>query len=107
MYWSAKLPVRGPLATGRYHQNRLSIVNFGYWRSISTVGGRLREKSTIDSRLRKKKGRRRRGEEEYLAPSSLAHCRRLRDAREPSPPAGCLRAIFLLCREKEVTLPLF
>ncbi|RZS12580.1 hypothetical protein BHM03_00044049 [Ensete ventricosum] len=64
MYWSAKLPVRGPLATGRYHQNRLSIVNFGYWRSISTVGGRLREKSTIDSRLREKKGRRRRGKKE-------------------------------------------
>ncbi|RWW43755.1 hypothetical protein BHE74_00050549 [Ensete ventricosum] len=32
-------------------------------RSISAIGSRLREKSTVDGRLRKKKGRKRRGEE--------------------------------------------
>ncbi|RZS00987.1 hypothetical protein BHM03_00030777, partial [Ensete ventricosum] len=45
-YRSARLPVRGPPATGRFHQK-------------SAVGGRLSEKSTVGGRLRKKKGRRR------------------------------------------------
>ncbi|RRT49000.1 hypothetical protein B296_00052691, partial [Ensete ventricosum] len=58
-YRSVRLPIRGPLAIGRYSQK-------------SIVGGRLREKSTVDSRLREKSNqlrektgrRRRRGKEE-------------------------------------------
>ncbi|RWW32914.1 hypothetical protein BHE74_00030792 [Ensete ventricosum] len=64
MYWSARLTVRGPAATGRYCQNRPSAVDFSHRRLISTIGDRLREKLTINGRLREKKGRRRRGKEE-------------------------------------------
>ncbi|RWW81028.1 hypothetical protein BHE74_00010599, partial [Ensete ventricosum] len=49
--------------------------------SISTVSGRLREKSTVDGRLKKKKGRRRRGEE---IPGAVLAC---------VPPVGRPRAI--------------
>ncbi|RZS29383.1 hypothetical protein BHM03_00063111, partial [Ensete ventricosum] len=66
-YRSIGLSVRGPPATGRFHQK-------------SIVGGRLREKSTVDGRLREIMGRRRRGKEEkkekmstyFPAPSSPA-----------------------------------
>ncbi|RZS09378.1 hypothetical protein BHM03_00040455 [Ensete ventricosum] len=78
-YRSARLPVRGPPATGRFCQK-------------SGVGGRLSEKPTVGGRLRKKKGRRRgkekkkeEGKKEYLASAVLA--------RLPSPPAGRLRAV--------------
>ncbi|RRT42612.1 hypothetical protein B296_00057010, partial [Ensete ventricosum] len=57
-YWSARLPIRGPPATGRFRQK-------------STIGGRLREKSTVDGRLRKKKGKRR-GEERIPRPPDIA-----------------------------------
>ncbi|RZS20539.1 hypothetical protein BHM03_00053076 [Ensete ventricosum] len=50
-YRSVRLPVRGPPATGQFCQK-------------STADGRLREKSTVGSRLSKKNGRRRRGKEE-------------------------------------------
>ncbi|RRT60592.1 hypothetical protein B296_00028295, partial [Ensete ventricosum] len=54
-------------------------------RSISTVNGRLREKSTVDSRLRKKKGRRRGNEKKKRKKEYLAHV--------PSSPAGRLRVV--------------
>ncbi|RWW57556.1 hypothetical protein BHE74_00035639, partial [Ensete ventricosum] len=70
-------------------------------RSISAVGGRLREKLIVGGRLSEKKGRRRRGKEEKKkrgeeerpsarAPSSPARCRRLHAilARASSLPAG-------------------
>ncbi|RZR83682.1 hypothetical protein BHM03_00010364 [Ensete ventricosum] len=41
-YRSVRLPVRGPLATGRFRQK-------------STIGGRLREKSIVGGRLREKR----------------------------------------------------
>ncbi|RZR93320.1 hypothetical protein BHM03_00021790, partial [Ensete ventricosum] len=81
-YWSVRLPVCRPPATGQFRQK-------------STVGIQLREKSTVDSRLREKKGRRRGKEEkkrkeEYLFPHAI-----LADA--PSLPAhrGRPRALFL------------
>ncbi|RZR74673.1 hypothetical protein BHM03_00041222, partial [Ensete ventricosum] len=54
-YRSARLPVHGPSANGRFHQK--SIVS-GRLKKKSIVGGRLREKLTVGGRLRKKKGRR-------------------------------------------------
>ncbi|RWW36413.1 hypothetical protein BHE74_00058577, partial [Ensete ventricosum] len=84
-YQSARLPIRGLPAIGRYHQNRPLAIDFGrqrsisavggrfrpsvvdfvrrrpidgeidHQRSISTVGGRLRDKSTVGDRLREKK----------------------------------------------------
>ncbi|RRT69854.1 hypothetical protein B296_00012792, partial [Ensete ventricosum] len=58
-YWSAKLPVHGPPATGRYHQ-------IDRRRSISPVGGRLREKSTVGGRLREKKKEEEKRRKKYL-----------------------------------------
>ncbi|RZR77381.1 hypothetical protein BHM03_00002424 [Ensete ventricosum] len=80
-YRSARLPVRGPLATGRFRQK-------------STVGGRLSEKK---GRRRRRRGKRRkkkreRGEKEYLSP-----------ARGPHPcaiAASGSRALFILRGEK-------
>ncbi|RWV99995.1 hypothetical protein GW17_00037064 [Ensete ventricosum] len=70
-YRSARLPVRGPPATGRFRQK-------------STVGGRLKKKSTVSGRLRKKKRKRkkkkRRGEERIPRPHAVLACL-------PSPPA--------------------
>ncbi|RRT47489.1 hypothetical protein B296_00053716, partial [Ensete ventricosum] len=48
MNQSTRLPVCGPTATKRYHQNRPS-------QSILKLGSQLREKSTVDGRLREKK----------------------------------------------------
>ncbi|RWW40369.1 hypothetical protein BHE74_00054221, partial [Ensete ventricosum] len=75
-------------------------------RSISAVGGRLREKSTIGGRLRKKKGRgrrRRRGKEERRRGEEIP--------RTPSLPAGHPRALATrgssasLCRPWATFLP--
>ncbi|RWW77218.1 hypothetical protein BHE74_00014637 [Ensete ventricosum] len=44
MYRSDKILVRGSLAIGQYYRKRPSAIDFGRRRSISTVGGRLREK---------------------------------------------------------------
>ncbi|RWW53340.1 hypothetical protein BHE74_00040173, partial [Ensete ventricosum] len=38
------MPIRGPLAIRKYRRNQLSGIDFGRWRSISTINGRLREK---------------------------------------------------------------
>ncbi|RZS26048.1 hypothetical protein BHM03_00059340, partial [Ensete ventricosum] len=87
-YRSARLPVRGPPATGRFRQksavdDRLS--------EKSTVGGRLSEKSTVDGRLRNKKEeeeekkKKEEGKKEYHASAVLAHLSSL--------PAGRLRAV--------------
>ncbi|RZR79653.1 hypothetical protein BHM03_00005443 [Ensete ventricosum] len=69
MYQSARLLVRGPPATGRYRQNRPSIVD----------GGRKREEEEEKKKEEEKK---------YLGPSLPARHRRPRVAREPLPPAG-------------------
>ncbi|RWW86183.1 hypothetical protein BHE74_00005051 [Ensete ventricosum] len=91
-YWSVRLPVCRPPATGQFRQK-------------STIGIQLREKSTVDSRLREKKGRRRRGKEEkkkrgvpisprhpcrcvVVAHGSPAHHRRPRVAGAFSPVRG-------------------
>ncbi|RZR76997.1 hypothetical protein BHM03_00001928 [Ensete ventricosum] len=64
------LSIRGPTAIGQYRQNRSLVVDFGRrWpiegeidcrQSNLVVGGRLREKSTVNGQLREKKKRRRR-----------------------------------------------
>ncbi|RWW73690.1 hypothetical protein BHE74_00018418 [Ensete ventricosum] len=62
--------------TARY---RVVPPKIDHWRSISAVGGRLREKSTVNGRLREKKGKRRRGKEEKKkrgVPISPRHPRR-------------------------------
>ncbi|RWW29208.1 hypothetical protein GW17_00006277, partial [Ensete ventricosum] len=74
--------------------------------------GRFRQKSTVDGRLREKKGRRRRGKEEekkkrstyFPAPSSSARrcCPRVTNARTPSLPVGRKR-FFSVARKRNVS----
>ncbi|RWV97510.1 hypothetical protein BHE74_00046549, partial [Ensete ventricosum] len=93
MYRSTRLPVHGPPATGRYRQNRPSVVDFDRRQSISTIGSRLREK---------KGRRRRRGKEETRKKrrrrKNILRRRCPQVAREPSPPS---LAIFLPRGEKD------
>ncbi|RZS14788.1 hypothetical protein BHM03_00046526, partial [Ensete ventricosum] len=56
-YQSAKLPVRGPPAIGRYRQNRPSVVDFGHWRPIE---GEIDRRWSIEGEKGKKKKRKRR-----------------------------------------------
>ncbi|RZS04854.1 hypothetical protein BHM03_00035253 [Ensete ventricosum] len=58
IYQSVRLPICGPSSI--YRPYRAVLPKIDRWQSILAVGGRLREKSTIDDRLREKKGRRRR-----------------------------------------------
>ncbi|RWW57877.1 hypothetical protein BHE74_00035304 [Ensete ventricosum] len=75
-YRSARLPVRGPPAIGRYRQK-------------STVGGRLREKLTVGGRLRKKKGRKERGKEEKRRGEEIIpRCPHPREEMERLPTRG-------------------
>ncbi|RWW13427.1 hypothetical protein GW17_00022853 [Ensete ventricosum] len=69
-YRSARLTVRGPLATGRYRQNRSSVVDFGCRRSIEGEIDRWR--SIEGEKGKKKKRKRRKNKEEDL----LSPCRR-------------------------------
>ncbi|RRT40179.1 hypothetical protein B296_00058677, partial [Ensete ventricosum] len=88
MYRSIRLPVCGPTAAQRYHQNRSSTVDFGRWLSIE-------EKSTVGDRLREKKGRRRRRGKEERRDLSLRHpCLCVVVANAPSSLAGCPCAIL-------------
>ncbi|RWW32780.1 hypothetical protein BHE74_00021658 [Ensete ventricosum] len=57
MYQSAKLLVRRPPATGWYHQNRPSAVNFGRQRSIE---GEIDHRQSIEREKGKKKKKRKR-----------------------------------------------
>ncbi|RRT65593.1 hypothetical protein B296_00012400, partial [Ensete ventricosum] len=59
MYRSARLLVHEPPATGWYHQNRLSAINFGSWRSIEGEKGKKKKKKKKRKRRKKKKRRRR------------------------------------------------
>ncbi|RWW27213.1 hypothetical protein GW17_00008366 [Ensete ventricosum] len=85
-YQSARLPVRGPPATGRYRQNRPSVVDFGHHRSIEGEKGQKKKKR----KRRKKKEEKKK--KEYLAPSSPARRSRPRPiaalARDFSPKWG-------------------
>ncbi|RWW80682.1 hypothetical protein BHE74_00010966 [Ensete ventricosum] len=82
-YRSVRLPVRGPLATGRFRQK-------------STIGGRLREKSIVGGRLREKreeeeeKKKKKEKSTYFPAPSSPVrrHCPQVASARASSPPTG-------------------
>ncbi|RRT46795.1 hypothetical protein B296_00054225 [Ensete ventricosum] len=58
-----RLPVRGPPATRRYHQNRPLMVDFGHRQSIE---GEIDRRRSIEGEKgkKKKKRKRRRGEEE-------------------------------------------
>ncbi|RWW36317.1 hypothetical protein BHE74_00058672 [Ensete ventricosum] len=69
-YRSARLTVRGPLATGRYRQNQSSVVDFGCRRSIEGEIDRWR--SIEGEKGKKKKRKRRKNKEEDL----LSPCRR-------------------------------
>ncbi|RZR92124.1 hypothetical protein BHM03_00020377 [Ensete ventricosum] len=62
-YQSFRLPVRGPPATRRYHQNRPLMVDFGHRQSIE---GEIDRRRSIEGEKgkKKKKRKRRRGEEE-------------------------------------------
>ncbi|RZS17424.1 hypothetical protein BHM03_00049560, partial [Ensete ventricosum] len=81
-YWFARLqarPVRKTLVTGTW------TACYRAMPPKSTVGGRLREKSIVNSRLREKKGRRRRrGKEER---------RKKRRRRKNTSRRPCLRAV--------------
>ncbi|RRT40705.1 hypothetical protein B296_00058330 [Ensete ventricosum] len=98
MYWSARLSVCRPLATGRYRQNRPSTIDFGCRRSIEgEIDGRRSikgEKGKKKKRKRRKKKEERRGERR----KNTSHRRRSRVTHELSPPSW---AIFLLRREKD------
>ncbi|RWW63956.1 hypothetical protein BHE74_00028838 [Ensete ventricosum] len=73
MYQSARLPVHGPPAIGRYRQNRPLAVDFGRQRSIEGKKGRRRGK---EERRKKKKSRRIPRAILSRTPSSPArHCR--------------------------------
>ncbi|RWW80604.1 hypothetical protein BHE74_00011040 [Ensete ventricosum] len=74
-YWSVRLLVRGPLATGRFRQK-------------STVGGRLRKK---EGRIRGKEEKKKR-----RIPRSRTVL-----TRAPSSPAGRPRPLFLPCEKTE------
>ncbi|RWW53656.1 hypothetical protein BHE74_00039835 [Ensete ventricosum] len=88
MYRSNNLPVHEPVATGRYYQK-------------APVGSRLREKSTISSRLRrnregkkKKNKRKRRKKKKRKRKSTLSRPRpRVIATLAPSPLADRLRAV--------------
>ncbi|RWW15687.1 hypothetical protein GW17_00020468 [Ensete ventricosum] len=56
-YQSFRLPVRGPPATGRYHQNRPLTVDFGHRQSIE---GEIDRRRLIEGEKRKKKKKRKR-----------------------------------------------
>ncbi|RWV93356.1 hypothetical protein GW17_00044192 [Ensete ventricosum] len=90
MYRSARLPVHGPPAIGRYRQNRPLAVDFGRRRSIEGEKGKKKRK-----RRKKKKSRR--------IPRASLSCTPLPSSgrREPSPLAGRPRAIFLPRGEKD------
>ncbi|RWW16883.1 hypothetical protein GW17_00019210 [Ensete ventricosum] len=80
IYRSARLPVRGPLATRRFHQK-------------SIVGGRLKKESTVGGRSRKKKGRR--GKEK----------KKKRGRKNTSPACRCRPLPLFLPREETERLP--
>ncbi|RRT78813.1 hypothetical protein B296_00013261, partial [Ensete ventricosum] len=71
MYRSARLPVRGPSTTGRYRQNRSSVIDFGRRRSIEGEKGKKKKRKRRKKKEEEKK-------KEYLMPSSSACCRRPR-----------------------------
>ncbi|RWV95035.1 hypothetical protein GW17_00042377 [Ensete ventricosum] len=68
-YWSARLSVRGPPATGWYDFDRRRLIEGEIDRQLSIVG---------EKGKKKKRKRRKKKEEEkkkvYLAPSSPAGC---------------------------------
>ncbi|RZR99416.1 hypothetical protein BHM03_00028986 [Ensete ventricosum] len=97
-YRSAKLTVREPPATGRYHQSRPSAVDFGHRRLIEGEKGKKKKKKKKRKRRKKKKEEKKK---EYLVPS-LPACRRYpRVAHAPLPPspAGRSRAVAALTRD--------
>ncbi|RZR81433.1 hypothetical protein BHM03_00007652, partial [Ensete ventricosum] len=90
-------PVRTGPAADWYADRPLpgGTAKIGRWRSILAVGGRLREKSIVGSRLRKKKGRERRGKEE----------RRRRGEEVPRPRTLAARGRLFSLREETEHLP--
>ncbi|RWW20262.1 hypothetical protein GW17_00015638 [Ensete ventricosum] len=90
-------PVRTGPAADWYADRSLpgGTAKIGRWRSILAVGGRLREKSIVGSRLRKKKGRERRGKEE----------RRRRGEEVPRPRTLAARGRLFSLREETEHLP--
>ncbi|RZS10715.1 hypothetical protein BHM03_00041978 [Ensete ventricosum] len=101
-YRSARYRYADRPLPGSTIKNRPSMVDFSRrwpiegeidcWRSISTVGSRLKEKSTVGGRLRKKKERRRRGKEEKK--------KRRRKNTVPSSPACRCRPRVARTRER-------
>ncbi|RWV80578.1 hypothetical protein GW17_00058125 [Ensete ventricosum] len=84
MYQSVRLLVRGPPATGWYHQNRPSAVDFGCWRSIE---GEIDRRRSVEGEKgkKKKKRKRRKKKRRRRIPRAVLAC-------TPSPPAGRPRA---------------
>ncbi|RWV91688.1 hypothetical protein GW17_00046002 [Ensete ventricosum] len=103
-YRSARLPVCGLPATGRFRQK--STVG-GRLKKKSIVGGRLKKKSTVGDRLRKKKGRRGNRKKKKRGRKNTSPARRPRPpavAARGSPARRCCprpRPLFLLCEETE------
>ncbi|RZR85580.1 hypothetical protein BHM03_00012596 [Ensete ventricosum] len=88
-YRSARLPVRGPPATGRFHQK-------------SAISGRLRDKSTVGGRLSEKKGgRRRRGKRRKKRKEEKKDLSSVRGPRPCAVAARGSRALFLPHGEKD------
>ncbi|RWW44554.1 hypothetical protein BHE74_00049677, partial [Ensete ventricosum] len=107
-YRSVRLPVRRPLATGRFRQKStvggsISTVD-GRLREKSTADGRLREKSTVGRRLSEKKGRRRRrGKEEKKKRGKKKEYLAL--ACRPRPRAVAARTLSSLTRRRHPRVP--
>ncbi|RWW06919.1 hypothetical protein GW17_00029724 [Ensete ventricosum] len=93
-YRSARLPVRGPPATGRFRQK-------------STVGGRLNEKREEEEEEEKEEKKKKRGEKRPIGRARSSPVRRRRSrvasARVPSPPASRGRSFSRAGRKIEAT----
>ncbi|RRT53836.1 hypothetical protein B296_00049574 [Ensete ventricosum] len=89
-------PVRTGLAADQYADRSLpgGTANIDRRRSILAIGDRLREKSIVGGRLRKKKGRGRRGKEERRKKKEEEKEKYL--ACAPLSPTGRSRAVAAL-----------
>ncbi|RZS12559.1 hypothetical protein BHM03_00044029 [Ensete ventricosum] len=86
----SRLPVRRPLATGRYRQNRLSTIDFGRQRSIK---GEIDRRRSIEGEKGKKQKRKRRNKERRGRKKTTSFPGAVL-ARTSSPPAGRSRAVL-------------
>ncbi|RZS06736.1 hypothetical protein BHM03_00037448 [Ensete ventricosum] len=93
MYQSARLPVHGPPAIGRYRQNRPLAVDFGRRRSIEGEKGKKKRKRRKKKEERRKKKKSRRIPRAILLPHTVV-------AREPSSPARHCRPRVAVSRRR-------